>query len=121
VSRRGAVGLLQVQRATGQDVARRHEIEWDGRASLLEPSTNLLIGGVYLRELRERFGSWDLALTAYNEGPTRARRASRRGRTPSSRYAARVLRRFEELRGETLATGNSTHLRNLPQRRRENG
>jgi soluble lytic murein transglycosylase len=94
-SRRGALGLLQVRPATGREVAERNRIPWDGEDSLFEPTVNILIGGTYLSELKNRFGSWDLALTAYHQGPTKAKKAANRGRTPSSRYAARVLRRFE--------------------------
>jgi soluble lytic murein transglycosylase-like protein len=97
-SRRGALGLLQVRPGTARSVAERNRIPWEGAASLYEPPVNILIGATYLAELRERFGSWDLALTAYNQGPTAARKASKRGRSPSSRYAARVLRRLESWR-----------------------
>lgn len=99
-SRRGALGLLQVRAATGKDVAKRHGISWDGETSLLEPRVNILIGATYVSELRARFGSWDLALTAYNRGPTKTKRLARKGVSPSSRYAARVLRRFEAWRRE---------------------
>jgi soluble lytic murein transglycosylase len=99
-SHRGALGLVQVRPSTGREVCRRNRIPWKGDASLFEPSFNVLIGAIYLAELRERFGSWDLALTAYNRGPTDARRAAARGKSPSSRYAARVLRQFESLREE---------------------
>ncbi len=100
-SPRNALGLLQVRPATGRDVAARNSIPWKGEISLFEPSTNLLIGATYLAELRESFGSWDLALTAYNQGPTRARKIAARGTNRSSRYAARVLRRFEALRKQS--------------------
>jgi soluble lytic murein transglycosylase len=99
-SRRGALGLVQVRPATGREVCRRNRIPWHGDDSLFEPSLNVLIGATYLAELRERFESWDLALTAYNQGPRKARRAASRGQSPSSRYSARVLRRFESLREE---------------------
>jgi soluble lytic murein transglycosylase len=96
-SRRGALGLLQVLPETGREVAQRNRISWKGEASLFQPSVNILIGAAYLAELRERFGGWDVALTAYSHGPTKARELARRGRKPSSRYAARVQRRFESL------------------------
>ena len=97
-SRRGALGLLQVRAATGKDVAARNGIPWDGEASLLEPRVNVLIGATYLSELRTRFDSWDLALTAYHQGPTKTKRLAKSGRNPSSRYAARVLRRLDAWR-----------------------
>jgi soluble lytic murein transglycosylase-like protein len=107
-SRRGALGLVQVRPSTGRDVCRRHRIPWRGDASLFEPSLNLQIGATYLAELRDRFGSWDLALTAYHEGPTRARKVAARAREPSSRYAARVLRRFESLRQAARTESDQT-------------
>jgi soluble lytic murein transglycosylase-like protein len=97
-SRRGALGLMQVRPHTARAVAERNRIPWEGAASLYEPSVNIRIGAIYLAELRERFNSWDMALTAYNQGPVAARRAAKRGRSPSSGYSARVLRRFESLR-----------------------
>jgi len=97
-SRRGALGLLQVLPETGREVAQRNRISWKGEASLFLPSVNIFIGAAYLAELREQFDDWDVALTAYNHGPTKARELARRGRKPSSRFAARVLRRFESLR-----------------------
>jgi soluble lytic murein transglycosylase len=107
-SRRGALGLAQVRPPTGRDVCQRNRIPWQGDASLFEPSLNLLIGATYLAELRERFGSWDLALTAYNRGPVKAKAAAIRGRSPSSRYAGRVLRRFESLREAAMTAPDRT-------------
>ena len=51
-----------------------------------EPSTNVLAGARYLRLMLDRFSRTDLALAAYNAGPTvversAARRAARRSRT----------------------------------------
>jgi len=100
-SRRGALGLLQVRPLTGREVAERHQIPWNGEDSLLDPTVNILIGGRYLSDMKSRFGSWDLALTAYNHGPTKTNKIARRGRTPSSGYSARVLRRFEALRKQS--------------------
>ena len=48
-----------------------------GRIPCTIPSVNVLIGATYLAELQARFGTWDLALTAYNHGPT-AMRGERR-------------------------------------------
>jgi soluble lytic murein transglycosylase len=97
-SRRGALGLLQIRPATGQAVAERNGIPWKGKESLFKPSVNLLIGAAYLVELEERFGSREMALAAYHQGPARTIRITKSGRRPSSRYTGRVLRRFETLR-----------------------
>lgn len=56
----GARGLLQVMPAT----ARSLDLNVD------EPSSNVLAGARYLRLLLDRFRSSDLALAAYNAGPT---------------------------------------------------
>lgn len=96
-SGKGALGLLQIRPATARDVAARHDIEWPGEHVLLEPTQNLRIGAAYLAELHERFGSWDLALTAYSYGPTRARQIARQGTTPSSRYAAHVMKIYHAM------------------------
>ena len=107
-SRRGALGLMQVLPATGRDVSKRNGIPWRGDDTLFDPLLNMLVGATYLAELQERFGSWDLALTAYNEGPTRARAAAKRGKKPSSRYASRVLKRFEALSAAAPATSRGS-------------
>jgi soluble lytic murein transglycosylase-like protein len=56
----GARGLLQVMPATAESLA----------LNVDEPATNVLAGARYLREMLDRFGSADLALAAYNAGPT---------------------------------------------------
>ena len=48
------------------------------------PRTNVLAGARYLRQLLNEFGSNDLALAAYNTGPTAVARA---GGAPSGRRA----------------------------------
>ena len=59
-SEAGARGLLQVMPATGRSLA----------LNIDEPVTNVLAGARYLRQLIDRFGNTDLALAAYNAGPT---------------------------------------------------
>lgn len=94
-SRKGAVGLMQVRPATARAVAARNDIPFEHPNDLLVPAVNARIGAAYLAELRERFGSIDFALTAYNRGPRKARRMRPREGAPSSPYAGRVLRRYE--------------------------
>ena len=56
----GARGLLQLMPATAKSL----DLDID------EPSSNVLAGARYLRQLLDRFSSTDLALAAYNAGPT---------------------------------------------------
>lgn len=56
----GARGLLQVMPATAKSL----DLNVD------EPRSNVLAGARYLRQLLDRFSSIDLALAAYNAGPT---------------------------------------------------
>jgi soluble lytic murein transglycosylase-like protein len=97
-SPRGAIGLMQIRPRTARHVAERTGIAWRTTEDLYDPARNVRLGAAYLAELRELFGSWDLALTAYNNGPRAARQARRRGAAPSSGYARRVLQRHERFR-----------------------
>ena len=54
ISKKGAVGLTQVLPTTGQEVARKMNIEWRGWETLLDPELNLRIGFYYLNWCRER-------------------------------------------------------------------
>lgn len=56
----GARGLMQVMPATAESLALNPH----------EASTNVLAGARYLRQMLDQFGTTDLALAAYNAGPT---------------------------------------------------
>lgn len=80
-SNAGARGLLQLMPATGRSLA----------LNIDEPATNILAGARYLRQLLDRFGNSDLALAAYNAGPTAVEAAG--GIAPSldvERYVSNV-------------------------------
>jgi soluble lytic murein transglycosylase-like protein len=59
VSSKGAIGLAQLMPDTARAL----------RVDPTDPVENLLGGARYLREQYETFGSWPLALAAYNAGP----------------------------------------------------
>jgi soluble lytic murein transglycosylase-like protein len=61
----GALGLLQVMPATAR------ELQLPGDS----PAANVLAGARYLRRMLDRFQSVELALAAYNAGPTAVARA----------------------------------------------
>lgn len=60
VSGAGAGGLTQLMPATAKSL---------GVTSVFDPLQNLLGGAKYLLEQFKRFGTWELALAAYNAGP----------------------------------------------------
>ena len=79
VSDAGARGLLQLMPET----ARQLGVNGD------DPSANVLAGARYLSQLQNRYGSVELALAAYNVGPTTIDRAGHAPAT-SLRYAKNV-------------------------------
>ena len=68
-SRAGARGLMQLLPATAKTIADNHELEFRGPASLAEPSTNIKLATLHLRQLLNRYDN-DLVITAaaYNAG-----------------------------------------------------
>jgi soluble lytic murein transglycosylase-like protein len=87
----GATGLMQVMPST----ARSLQLTAD------EPDSNVLAGARFLRQMLDRFRSSDLALAAYNAGPTAVERA---GGAPSSvtmSYVGNVTSLWRELNGCT--------------------
>ena len=86
-SEAGARGLLQLMPAT----AREFRLDSDA------PADNVLAGARYLQQLLARFGSVDLALAAYNAGPTAVERAGAAPSLSTLRYVANVERRAELL------------------------
>lgn len=78
VSPRGAVGLMQIMPAYGDHYATEAERRRPAEQRLRDPRTNILTGARMLSDLLQRFGRVDLALAAWNAGPTRVRRAGDR-------------------------------------------
>ena len=68
VSPVGAMGLMQILPATGEEVARRLGIEWYGPETLFDPVANVRIGIAYVKTLTNRYEKVSTALAAYNWG-----------------------------------------------------
>jgi soluble lytic murein transglycosylase-like protein len=87
VSNRGALGLTQVRLPTA-----RSYMPGATEKDLRDGDTNLRLGFRYLRDLLRRFdGDLELALVAYNRGPTLVDSIATSGGDPSNGYADLVL------------------------------
>jgi soluble lytic murein transglycosylase-like protein len=88
-SHKGARGLLQVMPATARELA----LDPD------HPPSNVLAGARYLRLMLQRFHSTDLALSAYNAGPTAVAKAGGAPTAETLTYVANVTRLWRRLNG----------------------
>lgn len=90
VSRKGARGLMQLMPDTAQEL---------GVTDPFDAAQSLYGGGRYLRQQMDRFGNLDLALAAYNAGPSAV---ERHGGVPpfeeTREYIVRVKRYLEHYR-----------------------
>jgi soluble lytic murein transglycosylase-like protein len=94
VSPVGALGLMQILPATGEELARKHGVDWHGPDSLFDPIVNVKLGTAYLRQLSDRYQSIPTALAAYNWGMGRIDRRLRRGASVPSHYIGQVMRAY---------------------------
>jgi soluble lytic murein transglycosylase len=94
-SRAGALGLMQLLPGTARAVAERQGVEWQGPEMLFDPVINVRLGIDYLAELYYRFDDIELALAAYNWGPTYISDLQQRGEAIPRAYAQRVLRYYQ--------------------------
>ena len=88
-SQADARGLLQVLPSTGKLL----------NLSVDTPSTNVLAGARYLKILLDRYSRTDLALAAYNAGPTAVDRAGGAPGPETLAYVANVQSRWAALKG----------------------
>lgn len=96
ISRKGAVGLLQIKPSVGRSVAKDVGIEWKGKAQLHEPEKNIRIGVFHLAVLINRFVSLQTALSAYNKGQKRVKMRAVGRRRPNIRYASAVMVEYDK-------------------------
>jgi peptidoglycan DL-endopeptidase CwlO len=86
-----ARGLLQVTPTTAAEL----------NLNVNDPSSNVLAGARYLRLMLNRFHRTDLALAAYNAGPTVVERVGRAPSQETQTYVANVQQRWAALAGCT--------------------
>ena len=85
VSSKGARGLLQVKPSVAKFIAQDAGIRWDGHRTLDEPDSNIKIGIHFFSQLIRDFKNINLALKAYNMGPTKSKRIVSEERTTNKR------------------------------------
>lgn len=78
----GAVGIMQI-------VLRWHPLLSEAQA--INPATAIPYAGKYLRDLRKQFGTWELALAAYNWGPGNV------SKTPAAQWPAETKNYVAEI------------------------
>ena len=88
-SRADARGLLQVMPATAASL----------KLDVDRPAANVLAGARYLRILLDRYSRTDLALAAYNAGPTAVDAAGGAPWPETQTYVANVQQRWASLAG----------------------
>lgn len=85
-SHANAYGLTQLQLATARFYDSDITVE-----QLFEPERNLRIGFRFLRDLLETYGDINLALLAYNRGPSRVKDLMDAGRDPDNGYPSVLM------------------------------
>ena len=72
ISNRNAYGLMQLLPSVGRSLARQEGIHHFQTSELLNPSTNIRLGTLYLKQTLDRFGGQpEYAFAAYNAGDDR--------------------------------------------------
>jgi soluble lytic murein transglycosylase len=68
VSRAGAIGLMQLMPGTARETAGRIGLTYSP-SSLTDPAYNVQLGVNYFQRMFDNYGSYPLAIAAYNAGP----------------------------------------------------
>ncbi len=97
VSPVGAIGLTQVMPFWERDLQ-----FVESREDLFSIDTNIKAGiNIYKQYLELYKGNTELALLAYNRGPSRINYDLRRGRNPSNGYEVAILKHYKKLESVT--------------------
>ena len=121
----GAVGLMQVVPDTARFMAKQADRPSPSPERIAEPAVNIAYGSRYLRYLIDRYGTVELALAAYNGGPSNVsgwlEDARAKGNTlripedipfPETRgFVSRVLRAVRSTTGPTAIACSSARAR----------
>jgi len=97
VSQQGAKGLMQIMPYVAESLAHELGIEWSGDRTLLNPFLNIKMGMHYLSRLILDFDDLELALTAYNCGPTYVKGLLDRKQKVPDNYYRKILEVYQNL------------------------
>lgn len=100
-SHKGALGLMQIKPRTGHALASEMGTAWAGKSTLFDPATNIALGAFYLNKLKKRFKDMNIALEAYNHGPSRIARYLRKGKLPED-YSKKVFRIYDLIQSQSI-------------------
>ena len=90
----GEIGLMQIRPETGEWMAEKIGVSWNGDRTLRNPVENIRLGTAYLAWLREKFDKdGQLYLAAYNMGAKSVKRALGRKIRPKD-YPKHVMKRY---------------------------
>ena len=93
VSHAGAIGIMQLMPGTARGL---------GVNDIYDPMDNIMGGAKYLRQLIDRFGDLQLALAAYNAGPSNV---TKYGGIPPFRETQNYVRKVLEYMDDDIVAG----------------
>jgi len=97
-SQAGARGIMQLLPATGQDLAVRSGLGWEGQDQLFDPVTNIRLGTLHLFEQIIKFRDVKKGIIAYNLGETRLRGRLREHKPVPGQYYLKILDNYNMLK-----------------------
>ncbi len=97
VSPKGARGLLQVKPSLAKYIAKDAGVKWGGNNTLDEPEKNIKIGVYFFSMLMRDFESLNLALHAYNMGPTKFKKVLSENTRYNKKFSKLVLKEYDRI------------------------
>ena len=101
VSEAGAKGLMQIMPYVAEPLAQKMGIEWSGDRTLFNPFLNIKMGVHYLTRLLLDFKDPELAVTAYNYGPTYVKGLIEKKKKIPQDFYEKITARYHDLVAST--------------------
>lgn len=90
----GEIGMMQIRPTTGEWMAKKVKMKWNGEKTLRDPIANIKLGTAYIAWLREKFDNHgQLYLAAYNMGARSVNKALAKNVWPKD-YPKHVMKRY---------------------------